>query len=73
MSSVIPVIVRCPKVGCPRSLSYCHTCDDMKGHVAGAINRERINTRTKDKKWKKLKEMKKLEKKNKEEMKEMNK
>jgi NCAIR mutase (PurE)-related protein len=31
MSSVIPVIVRCPKIGCPRSVSYCHTCDDMKG------------------------------------------
>lgn len=31
MSNPIHVSVRCPKVGCPRSISYCHTCDDMKG------------------------------------------
>lgn len=31
MINPIHVIVRCPKIGCPRSLSYCHGCDDMKG------------------------------------------
>jgi hypothetical protein len=31
MSNLICVTVRCPKIGCPRSISYCNTCDAMKG------------------------------------------
>ena len=27
----INITVRCPKAGCPRSISYCFKCDDMKG------------------------------------------
>jgi len=37
MVEYIHIMVRCSKIGCPRSILYCYECDNMKDIKNGIL------------------------------------